>query len=1116
MSNMKHLFKQMVFLTLLLTFPLPEIHAQITIQMKNKPASEVVKQIEKVSKYRFFYKKGLPGMATPITVEANDKSIEIVMGQIVKQISVSYAIKGETQVVLTEPTLQNTTNGQKKSVKGTVTDTRGESVIGANIVQKGTTNGVISDVNGDFDINVPEGSTLVISYIGYNSKEMNVGTKTTLAVILEEDNQTLDEVVVIGYTTQKKGLLTGSVVSMKMNESLKNMATTSPADLLAGQMAGVNVGTADGVPGSNSEIKIRTGSSLNKQPVLYVIDGVIRTSTDFNNLSPNEIEDITVLKDAASAAIYGARSEGGVILITTKRGQIGKPKFNYSYSYGIDTRTANMDLTDAVQTAEIYNRVYAKQANAFWRWSEEEIDYIRGVNGGWGYDLLETVWENPNRQTHNLSMTGGTERAKYFAGVSYAKQEGFLKPTKYDKFNFRLNTTVDVTDKLQFFASMSLTDNKRSNALGGTGGTYSALLRWQPDQPLFTDDGKYLKYDAASNHAGQMDGVGGYDRSRNVRPQIALTATYKLPVKGLSAKATYASSWKHDRSNKYETRYDLYLTKRNGEHGHIVSTADADISGTVKSDQVSKSYIEKVSYWDNDYQVNFQLNYNRTFKEKHNISAALVYERSELTTGDVKGGRETFPVYTYDQFWAASDRREDTWGGGGTEETTGRASFIGQFNYDYANKYLVNFSFREDGSMKFHKDQRWGFFPAASVGWIMSEEPFFADIKDKVDFLKLRFSTGLTGNDDVGGWSWEEVYKGGNSAYFGKDPVKAVGIKYGDIANTALTWEKSFNYNIAADLHFLNHWNTTLEYWFRNTYDILGTRKASVPTSFSLAMPKENYAEVHAQGFDFNLGYQNRWKDFGFRSQLTMSYGWNETIVEDYAENAKWIDIPVGKSRNNIQGYVFDQIIRTQDQLDTFNEEHPEYRIGGAVPALGMMVYKDLSGPEGAPDGIIDSWDKVLLEKDNSPINYGLSFGGEWKGLSLDVMFNGQLAYKKSFKGIREGVEWNRMYSGWYDNSWTPENPNAWLPKRSDTDKTYNEDSDFWLTDGSFIRLKYINVGYTIPQNLYRGAFDRVKLFFSANNLFVLSHFKYWDPERGGGLDYPNMRSFNFGIDVTF
>lgn len=1094
-------------------FMFNSIYAQsvkIDLSVKNESLKQFIKQIEAKTDYTFMLDQTIDQSQT-VTVDVRQESLDAILKKAFAGKKVSYEIVGR-QIIL-KLASPNQKLGIRK-ITGVVKDQNGDPIIGANIIQKGTINGVTSDMDGTFDINVPEDATLLISYIGYLSKEVKVEGKRSLNVVLREDSQTLDEVVVVGYMTQKKGLLTGSVVSMNVNDNLGKMATTSPANLLAGQLAGVNVSTPSGIPGNFPSISIRTGTSWNDQPVLYVIDGIVRSGTEFNNLSPNEIENVTVLKDAAASAVYGSRSEGGVIVVTTKRGKEGKPQFNYSYSYGIDSRTPNMDLTDAIQTGEIYNRVHAEE-NVDWFWSEEELEYIRGINNGWGYNHLDAVWRNPSIQTHNLSMTGGTERVKYFAGTSYVKQEGFLRPLDYDKFNFRLNATVDITDKLQFFAAMSLVDTKQSHAVfEGADGLYPKLLRWQPDQPLFTNDGQYIDYDWCSNIAAELNGAGGYKRNRNIRPQITLAATYKLPIEGLSFKATYGSSWKHDRQNTFMTKYDIAMTKRSGQYNHIMSTADEDITRWRKSSQLSKDYIQKQSWWDNNYQVNAQLNYNRTFKDKHDISAAFVYEWSESTAGDVYGKRETFPVYTFDEFWAAADNADNSWGSGGTEQTNGRVAFIGQVNYAYDNKYLLNFSFREDGSMNFAKDKRWGFFPAGSIGWVLSEESFFN--KNKVDYLKIRMSAGLTGNDAIGGWGWQEVYKNGNSAFWGTSPSKGVGIKYGSIANTALTWEKSFSYNLGADLHFLNHWSATAEYWFRNTYDILGSRNASVPTSFSLSMPKENYGEIHAQGIDFTLGYQNRWQDFDFRSQLTMSYGWNETIIEDYAENAKWIDIPVGKSRNNIKGYVFDQIIRTQEQLDRFNEEHPDYRIGGVTPTLGMMVYKDLNGPDGKPDGIIDSWDKILLKKNNAPINYGITLGGSWKGVSMDMMFDGKLAYKKSFKSVADGVEHNRMWEEWYDNSWTPENTNAWLPQRVSRNKTYTEDSDFWLKDASYIRMRYVNIGYTIPKNLYKGAFDKVKLYFSANNLFVWSHFKYWDPEVGDGYSFPIMRSFNFGVDVTF
>lgn len=1088
----------------------------VSLKMSNVSVKQAMTGLKTNTGYSFVFAAGDVDTKKVVSVQATQ--LDEAIKQILSDQNVTYEIKEKNIIIkkIVAPTVEQSKKSRK--VSGIVKDAAGEPIIGANVIVKGDeAHGVITDFDGNFMLDVPENGNLEISYIGYTTQILPVKGKSSFIVNLKEDAQTLDEVVVVGYTTQKKGLLTGSVVSMKMNESTEKMATTAAANVLVGRLAGVNVGTANGIPGETPTLSIRTKSSSTDQNVLYVIDGIVRGAGDFNNLSPNEIEDITILKDAASAAVYGSRSDGGVVLVTTKRGKVGKPVLNYSFSYGVDTRTKNVDQTNAVQTGEIFNRVYEGE-NRDWAWSQEELDYIKTINGGWGYDQLDLVWRNPTIQNHNLSINGGSEKVKYFAGISYVKQEGFLEPLNYNKFNFRLNATVDVTDDLQFFAGMALTDNKKGKAtFEGAGSLYTKLLKWQPDQPVYTDSGQLIDYAWIANVGGEMDGHGGYSKEYFLKPQINLNLVYKVPsVEGLSLKAAYGSNWANTRFNDYRTRYKLAVMQKDGQFSHIIHTDDAAIQSYRYSSQLSKDYIEKKSDWGYDYQLNFQASYNRTFNKLHSVQGALVYERSESSGDQVLGGRESFPVYLTDQFWAASSARADTWGGGDALWKNGRVSFVGQFNYAYASKYLVNFSFREDGSMKFAKDQRWGFFPAGSLGWIISEESFFD--KKNVDYLKLRVSAGLTGNDAVGGWAWQEVYKEGSSAYFGKDPSRSVGVKYGDIANTALTWEKSFSYNIGVDANFLNHWNATVEYWFRNTYDILGNRNQSVPTSFSLTMPKENYGEIHAQGFDFTLGYKNHWGGVDFYGNLTASYGWNEVIVEDYAVDSKWIDIPVGKSYEGgkVIGYRFDQIIRTQEQLDQFNKEHPNYSYGGIKPALGMMVYKDLGGPDGKPDGIIDSWDKDLLTARNFPINYGLNLGASWKGLSVDLMFNGRIKEQKSFQNLAGGVEHNRMWTEWYDNSWTSETPNAMLPKRVGHDKTYDVESDYWMKDASFIRLKYINVGYTIPQTFYKGALERVKLFVSGNNLFCLSNFSYYDPEIGGGWDYPVMRSFNFGIDVTF
>jgi len=938
---------------------------------------------------------------------------------------------------------------------------------------------------------------------------------------LADDSELLDEVVVVGYMTQKKGLVTGAVSSMKMDEKLNTLPTTSAGNILVGKLAGVSVSTPNGLPGAAPSISIRTGSSWNDQNVTYVIDGVVRGGGDFNNLSPNEIEDITVLKDAASAAIYGSRSAGGVIIVTTKKGTRGKPVFNYSYGYSIDTRTKNSDLTSGVEAAELYGRINGEADPAGWAWSQEEIDHIRTINNGWGYDQLDAVWRNPVTQTHNFSVNGGSEKVRYFGAASYVKQEGFLKPYTYDKYNIRMNVTADITKDLEVFAGLAVYNTFQGNAVfENAEANYGKLRVWQPDQPVYTDSGKHIDFGWIANNGASVDGKGGYNKSQMLKPQAVISATYKAPfLKGLSAKISYSRSWVHDLNKIYYTNYDLYQVKKSGTHNHIFSTKDEDIIGTRKTTWVGKDYIQRKSSWSGDKQFNVQLSYENVFNNLHRVSGTLVTEWYEGDGASVHGGRETFPVYMTDQFWAASSARADTWGGGDTDWQSGRFSYIGQFSYSYADKYLLSFSFREDGSMNFAPSQRWGFFPAGSLGWVISEESFFN--KSAIQFLKLRASVGLTGNDSVGGWQWQESYKSGSSAYFGSSPSKSVGITYGSVVNPNLTWEKALSYNVGADVNFLNHWTVSADYWYRNSYDILGSRQNTLPNSFSLTMPAENYGEIHAQGFDLQLGYHGNNKDFSYYGNLTMSYGWNKTIKQDYAENARWIDIPVGKSRSYITGWEFDKIIRTQEELDAFKAEHPNYQHNGLSPELGMMVFKDLSGPDGKPDGIINDWDKVILKNSNNPVIYGLNLGGSWKGLSVDMMFSGQLGVDKWATDLAGGVEWNRMWKKWYNDSWTPENQNATLPKRisSNNAKTYETASSYWLKDASFMRLKYLTVSYDLPKNqFYNKLFDNVRFFVTGTNLFVLSSFNknYYDPEIGNGNAFPILRSVNLGVDVKF
>lgn len=1089
----------------------------VKLSGRNVPLKSVFKQIEKQTNLFIDYKAQDLDDSRVISKLPGATTVDQALRQLLN--GTGCEVTYTNGHIIIQKKVSNNVSKQSSTLKGTIVDENGLPIIGANVLVKGTTNGTITDVDGNFSLDVENGNILHISYIGYADQEIKVGGQNDLLVTLKENTKVLDELVVVGYLTQKKASLTGSVASMKMEENMNTISTTSAGNLLAGKMAGVNVGTSSGIPGDNPKISIRTVSSWkdNAQPVTYVIDGVVRDATDFNNLSSNEIDNISVLKDAASAAIYGSRSSGGVIIVTTKKGKEGKPSINYSYGFSIDSRTGNQDLTDGVQTAELYNRVCLNPSQ---KWTQEELDHIASINGGYGYNQLDEVWQSPTTQTHSLNVSGGSDKIHYFASASYLKQQGFLKPATFDKYNIRMNVTADITDDFEVFAGFALNNTKRGDIVfEGANSLYTKLRIWQPEQPVFTESGKPIDYGWIGNVGAMVNGDAGYKNATFIKPQAVFKATYKFPfLKGLSASVQYSKSWTHTATDEFYHNYDMVVTKKSGANSHIISDRDADVMSVKQSSQFNKDYIKKTSDWGDDQQLNFYLNYSNTFNDVHRLDAVLLTEWYEGYSAQVYGARETFPIYLYDQFWAASDTRADTYGGGSAAKRTGRMSYVGQFNYSYADKYLLSFSFREDGSMNFAPSQRWGFFPAGSVAWVISEENFFN--KNLIQFLKLRGSVGLTGDDSVGGWQWQESYKQDGSAYFGQDPSKSLGLTYGSVVNPNLTWEKALSYDIGVDMNFLNNWHFTMDYWFRKSYDILDNRQATLPTTYSRDMPAENYGKMNAQGVDFELGYRGQSKDFTYFANATLSYGWNKIKYKDYAENAQWIDIPIGTSTTRLVGYDFDKIIRTQAELDAFNTAHPDYTFNGMKPQLGDIVYKDHSGPEGVADGVIDDWDRVVLRDKNFPVVYGLNLGGSWKGLSVDMMFSGELGVYKSYRSIAGNVEWNRMYEGWYDDSWTEENPNASLPRMVsyNVPSTYRDkDSQFWYKKTNFMRLKYLTVSYDLPKNqFYNKFFENVRLFVSGTNLFCWSSFKYYDPQLGNGNDYPIMRSFNFGIDVKF
>ncbi len=994
---------------------------------------------------------------------------------------------------------------------------------GASIIYENGKASSIADATGKFSLNVPKRGKITVSMVGFKPTTISIGNGPLVVELTRQDNS-MDEFVVVGYGTQKRELLTGAVVTMKMDEPRRNTPTTSLGNLLAGQMAGVSVSTPNGIPGTQPGISVRVGTSFNAQNVLYVIDGKISGAGDFNNLSPNDIDNISVLKDAASAAVYGSRAAGGVIVVTTRRGKAGKPQINYSFSTGFEKRGKNAELTSAVETGELYNRINPNSDPAGWRWSQEDLDYFKTINNGWGYDQLDAVWKDPSTTAHNLSISGGGDKIKYFVGGSYIKQGAFMQNLTYDKYNLRTNITADLTKNLTLFAGLTVNNNLNysptNTAVGDIQGIYRKQLLWQPDQPVWTNGGNPIDYGWIGNVGAEVRGDGGYIKGNGIKPILNLQATYKIPaIKGLSASAQFNKSYTNNRTKSYMKHYNMWVMKKTGLHQ--ISTNDDDLVTLKRSSQVGRSYIREDYNWSNDYQLNFQLSYDRTFGSVHNVKGWLIYEKAEARGGGIFAGRESFPVYLTDQWWAASGDRLDSYANGTAEFVTGRKSWVGQFFYDEDGKYMASVAYRYDGSMNFAPDQRWGFFPSASAGWILSKENFFRNVKN-IELLKFRASAGLVGNDGVGGWQWLQSYSSANSAFFGTNGVTNPGITYGSLVNTKLTWEKSMNYNIGFDLNFFKHFTASVEYYNTRTYDILGSRINSVPPTFSRSLPASNYGEIKASGIEAMIGYRNRTGQLNYYVNANLAYGNAKYVIQDQNITYPWQKNP-GNSTSRVTGYVVDGMIRTQADLDRLLAANPQYNFNGIAPALGQLIYKDLAGPDGKPDGIVNAWDVSTLKSRNNPITVGTNLGIEWKGLTVDATFSGNFNQFRYVNNLVDGnVEWNRMWRKWYTDGWSEENTNASLPKRySANDGTRgvtNTSSSFWLENASFFRLRLLNIGYQIPhQYVNKIGLGGLKVFFSGSNLFMLSKFgnQFYDPEIGDGFSYPTMKNFNFGVNVS-
>lgn len=1098
----------------------------ITYSGKGVSLKKIFVEIKKQSGYTVFCDYTIFNESRKVDIDVKDASVEEVLSVALRGQGLRYWIEDKMIAISRESGMGLSGFSAEEmppppppiQVNGRVVDEYGQPLPGASIAIKGKNTSVLSNENGEYSITADSRDRLVFSFIGYESVEVAINNRTSVDVKLVVAIQDLDEAVVVGYGSRKRALVSGSVTSVKAAEIAERPASNL-SNLLAGKLTGVSVNQSTGTPGISSEVRVRSANSWNSSSSLYVIDGVVRDKGAFDALDPNEVDDITVLKDGASVAIYGSRAANGVILITTKRGRSGKTRIQYTGTYSADEPTKIPEVMGIYETALMANTVFT-ESQPWGYFSPEDLAHAKTINGGYGYDWYDIGYQTPYTNRHALSISGGSEKIQYYLGGSYFNESGYLPNVKYDRYNIRANITAEIATGLTANVNLATEYGNRqrfnftydygSNDLNNLWGK---LLYYNALTP-FSIDGNPVNPGWLGNPIEMMRN-GGYWRNSDQRIDALLSLEYEIPgVKGLAARVSFSKNTLNSYTKSYAKKQLLYNYKTTGPTGKIYTD---ELLGTVLSGDPGTEYLSNSWGRERPYQLNGQLSYKRDFG-KHHIDALAVYEQFENNFNSFAGTRHNFPVINTDQFFATSSNNAD-WSLSGGEIQDARISYLGRIGYDFDEKYILTASLRRDGSVKFAPNQRWGWFPAVSAAWRLSEEDFFlrSGLSDRLNEFKLRASYGLVGNDAIGGWAWQERYNASGGFFFGS--AFQQGIAYSGTPSLNLSWEKSRSYDFGFDARLFDNFVLNMGYWFRNTFDILGVRVLAIPSTVGASMPAENYGKVNSNGLEIELAYLGQiGADARFRIKGNFAYATNKVIFRDVAQNTQEVDNPNGKSTSYMVGYVATDIIRTQTELDKLPAG---YTIMGYAPTLGMLNYQDLSGPGGSPDGKIDSYDRAVISSytgGSAPYTYGLTLNGEWKGLSVEIFFQGSAGFKKMYNdgynrnSLNGG---NRSWAIWSDY-WTPDNTDARMPKPADWDASPDRNgSTFWTWDGSFVRLKYVNLAYSLPASLIgKAGLEQARLFVAGSNLLTFSKFKWYDPEIGSAMSYPNVKTLIVGLTL--
>lgn len=1095
-------------------------NARLSLNLEDVSVATVLTEIEKQSEFFFLYSPKIVDVNRKVAIKVKGEKIFRVLDQLFKGTGTKYVVKGR-QIVLSSDQMINSfaeSAPQRNSpvtpaaartnfveVTGTVTSEEGEALIGVNILVKGTTVGTVTDLDGQYSLNVEsEDAILVFSYTGYETIEIPVGGQTQLDVVLTTSISELNEIVVVGYGTQRKKDLTGAVATID-GDAVTERQTMQVSQALQGAMAGVMVTRNNNAPGASASIRVRGITTIGNSNPLIIVDGV--PIDDINDINPADVQDISVLKDAASAAIYGSRAAAGVVLVTTKRAKKGQLNLSYNAEYGVETPTRVPEFVDVVRYMEIDNEMRwndnGNMGTEFGTFSEDLVNNYYDLNAENpnlypNVDMWDLVIDDyAPRSSHTLGISAGTEVIRSKLSLAYDYVDGLYAKRSFDRLTARFNNDITINKYLSASADIFW---KREIFNDADVNPMNHAKIHAPIYPAFWDDGRIAPGKAGANIYGQLkEGGSRQDWNNSIGGRAALNFT---PLEGLKFTALVAPMFDFDKSKLFRKSVEATIY----EDPSLVETVLQFANTTYLGEGRAENY--RVT-------SQFLANYETSLAD-HNINLMAGYENFFASYEQLSASRDQYDLSSFPYLnLGPLDLRDN----GGSAWENAYRSWFGRFTYNYNYKYYLQANVRFDGSSRFQEDYRWGAFPSFSAGWVISEEPFLKG-SSTLPFLKFRASWGTLGNERIGNYPYQATIAFANALlYQGSEVASVQTAAQTRYAIPDISWETTESFDFGVDAVFFNdRLRLTADYYLKTTKDML--LALEIPDYMGFDNPDQNTGEMKTRGWELELGYNNNVGELRYNVSVNLS-DFRSTMgdlggIEFLGSQVKF----EGSEFNEWYGYRAEGLFQTDEEVENSPVTNKNVRPGD-------VKYVDVSGPDGIPDGVISSeYDRVLLGGSLPRYMYGANVSLNYRNFDFRVVIQG--VGKQNSRIQQRMVEplpenWGNTPALIDGNYWSvyntaAQNMNMFYPRHSWTSRGNNYAmSDYWLFNGRYLRMKNITLGYTLPEALMsKMSIKRARLYLSAADLFSLDQYPQgWDPEVGTN-SYPITATYLMGLSVQF